>query len=93
MVNNGDGTFMLDQTRAPYELLHNPPPEFWRHVGNDLVDLDNDGDLDLALGQIRDLDPTHINQFSIVLVNDGTGHYSRRIELPRSTTATRQFPR
>ena len=82
MVNNGDGTFTIDPDRAPYELLHNPQPEFWRHVGNDLVDLDNDGDLDLALGQIRDLDPTHINQFSIVLVNDGTGHYPERIELP-----------
>ena len=46
------------------------------------MDLDNDGDLDLALGQIRDFDPTHVNQFSIVLVNDGTGHYSTRIELP-----------
>ena len=82
MVNNGDGTFTIDPDRAPYELLHNPPPEFWRHVGNALVDLDNDGDLDLALGQIRDLDPTHIDQFSIVLVNDGTGHYTERIELP-----------
>ena len=82
MVNNGDGTFTIDSVRAPYELLHNPYPEYWRHVGNDLVDLDNDGDLDLALGQIRDLDPTHINQFSIVLVNDGTGHYPVRIELP-----------
>ena len=82
MVNNGDGTFTIDPDRAPYELLHNPPPEFWRHVGNVLVDLDNDGDLDLALGQIRDLHPTHINQFSIVLVNDGTGHYPARIELP-----------
>ena len=81
-VNNGDGTFTIDPDRAPYELLHNPPPEFWRHVGNALVDLDSDGDLDLALGQIRDLDPTHIDQFSIVLVNDGTGHYPERIELP-----------
>ena len=82
MVNNGDGTFTLDQTRAPYELLHNPRPEFWRHVGNDLADLDNDGDLELVLGQIRDLDPTHIDQFSIVLLNDGTGYYPERIELP-----------
>ena len=82
MVNNGDGTFTLDTTRAPHELLHNPPPEFWRHVGTHLADLDNDGDLDLALGQIRDLDPTHINQFSIVLVNDRTGHYPTRVELP-----------
>ena len=82
MVNNGDGTFTVDTARAPYELLHNPQPEYWRHVGAHLVDLDNDGDLDLALGQIRDLDPTHVNQFSIVLVNDGTGHYPARIELP-----------
>ena len=87
MMNNGDGTFTLDPDRAPYELLHNPPLEFWRHVGNDLVDLDNDGDLDLALGQIRDIGPTHINQFSIVLVNDGTGHYPVRVELPHPAFA------
>ena len=44
--------------------------------------MDDDADLDLALGQIRDFDPTHINQFSIVLLNDGTGHFPARIELP-----------
>ena len=81
MVNNGDGTFTLDDARAPNTLLHNPP-EYWRHVGNDLVDLDNDGDLDLALGQLRHFDPFQINGFSIVLLNDGTGHYPERIELP-----------
>ena len=82
MVNNGNGTFRVDTERAPYELLHNPPPEYWRHNSGHLVDLDNDGDLDLALGQMRDLDPTHINQSSIVLVNDGTGHYPTRVILP-----------
>ena len=47
------------------------------------MDLDNDGDIDLSLGQNRDANPATINQFSIVLVNDGTGHYPERIELPR----------
>ena len=46
------------------------------------MNIDNDDDLDLALGQMRDLDPTHINQFSIVLVNDGAGHFTTRLELP-----------
>ncbi len=82
MVNQGDGTFEIERARAPAELLHNPEPEYWRHQGNDLVDLDNDGDLDLVLGQMRDTDPTHVSQFSIVLLNDGTGYYRSRIELP-----------
>ncbi len=83
MINNGDGTFELNTTRIPNVLLHNPQPEFWRHDGSTFADIDNDGDLDLALGQIRDLDRTHINQSSIVLVNDGTGRYPRRLELPQ----------
>ena len=82
MMNDGDGTFSVDTVRAPHELLHNPEPEFWRHYANGLIDLDNDGDLDLVLGQMRDLDPTHVNQFSIALLNDGAGHYPHRIELP-----------
>ena len=83
MVNNGDGTFTLDVARAPHELRHNPGPEYWYHLEGRLVDLDNDGDIDLSLVQNRDASPTTINQFSIVLVNDGTGHYPERIELPR----------
>ena len=82
MVNNGDGTFTVDEARAPRALRHNPP-ESWYHLVGHLVDLDNDRDLDLALGQNRDLSPAKRNQFSIVLLNDGTGHYPARIELPR----------
>ena len=52
-----------------------------------LVDLDNDLDLDLALAQNRGTEPATINQFSIVLINDGTGHYPARMELPRPAFA------
>ena len=83
LVNNGDGTFTIDEERAPTVLRYNPPPEAWYHLEGHLVDLDNDGDLDLALGQNRDLFPATVNQFSIVLFNDGTGHYPARVELPR----------
>ena len=82
MVNNGDGTFTVDEALAPPALRYNWP-ESWYHLLGHLVDLDNDGDLDLALGQNRDIHPSTVNQFSIVLVNDGTGHYPVRIELPR----------
>ena len=81
MVNNGDGTFTIEEERAPTALRYNPP-EAWYHLEGHLVDLDNDGDIDLALAQNRGRDPTTINQSSIVLINDGTGHYPVRIELP-----------
>ena len=86
MVNNGDGTFTLDEARAPPALLYNPPEAWSLHEGH-LVDLDNDGDMDLALGQNRGTSPRTINQSSIVLINDGTGHYPARIELPRPVFA------
>ena len=83
MVNNGDGTFTVDEARAPPELRYNWPDEAWYHLEGQLVDVDNDGDLDLALGQNRGTNPETVNQFSIVLVNDGTGHYPARVELAR----------
>ena len=90
MVNNGDGTFTLDEERAPTALRYNWP-ESWYHLEGRLVDLDNDGDLDLALGQNRGTEPETINQSSIVLINDGTGHYPTRIDcrVQRSPTALR----
>ena len=83
MVNNGDGTFTLDEDRAPPALRYNWPDESWYHLEGHLVDLDNDGDLDLALAQNRGNDHFTFNQSSIVMINDGTGHYPARIDLPR----------
>ena len=84
MVNNGDGTFTVDEARAPPELRYNWP-EGWYHLQGHLVDLDDDGDIDLALGQNRKITPETMNQFSMVMVNDGAGHYPARIELPHPT--------
>ena len=84
MVNNGDGTFTIDEARAPPALRHNSPGAWWYHLQGILVDLDNDGDLDLSLGNNRHTeDPAKRNSFSIVLLNDATGSYPERIELPR----------
>ncbi len=83
MVNNGDGTFAVDSSSNHQRLEADflPPLNAYGrfHLGH-FADLDNDGDLDLVLGQIRD--PDRVTQFSMVLVNDGTGHYPVRIELP-----------
>ena len=81
MVNNGDGTFTIEPARTADEVLRNNPPSYRRHVGNALVDVDNDGDLDLALGHIQN-DPEPSNRSSTVLLNDGSGHYPTRIDLP-----------
>ena len=81
MVNDGSGEFEIERARATDAVFRNSPPDYWRHVGNSFVDVDNDGDLDLALGQIQD-DGLSWRPYSIVVVNDGTGHYTSRIELP-----------
>jgi len=84
LMNQADGTFTVDINRLPSNVMHNPPPEFWRHWGNALADLDDDGRLDIVMGQIRDNDPTHINESSIVVFNDGRGNFplSNRRLLP-----------
>ena len=82
MVNGGDGTFAIERDRATDAVFRNNPPDYWRHVGHALVDIDNDGDLDLALGNLRGPLAERATSVSMVAVNDGTGHYPQRIELP-----------
>ena len=84
MVNNGDETFTIDTGRVTEEVLHNQPGEHWYFAGVHLVDVDLDGDLDVLQGQARDTSHETRNQFNIVLVNDGTGHFPSRIELPHA---------
>ena len=44
IVHNGDGTFTVDEDRAPPRLRHNDnyPPDYWYHIEGQLVDLDSD---------------------------------------------------
>ena len=84
MVNNGDDTFTLDVDRVSERVHYNRPEEHWYFADVHLADIDNDGDLDVLQGQSRDLHPSTRYQFNIVLVNDGTGHFPSRIELPHA---------
>ena len=82
MVNDGTGGFRAEDRMDQNLRTNRSAGEIWRYDGAALVDLNGDGAPELVLGQIRDLDPTHINQSSLVLENDGSGHFNRRVLLP-----------
>jgi hypothetical protein len=90
LINNADGTFVVDVFRVPSAVIHNPLPEVWRYWGTALADMNNDGHLDLVMGQIRDTNPTHVNEASLVLINDGRGQFTttNRILLPHADFAS-----
>ena len=93
MMNDGNGGFRAEARMIDDLRTNEREGEFWRYDGAALVDLNGDGAPELVLGQIRDLDPTHINQSSVVLVNDGAGYFLHRtaLPLPPSTRATRPY--
>ena len=94
MVNNGDDTFTIEPARASDEVLHNVPQEWWQHIGNHLVDLDNDGDLELVLGSLSPITSSLLpgrngmGSPSMVLVNDGCASSSITWPPSRISTAT-----
>ena len=82
MVNDGVGRFRAEDRMDQDLQTNRSQDETWRYDGAVLVDLDGDGAPELVLGQIRDLDPFHINQSSLVLANDGAGYFNERVKLP-----------
>ena len=83
MVNNDQGvSWSVDINRASSDILRNQSlsDRPWRYHEGALLDVNHDDDLDLVAGQIRDTDRD--DQFSVFLLNDGTGHYPTRSELP-----------
>ena len=58
MVNDGDGTFAVDRdNRATRPVRHAQPPDglqYWGSDGRHFIDIESYGDLDSALGHIRD---------------------------------------
>ena len=83
MVNNDQGvSWSVDINRASSDVLRNQSlsDRPWRYHEGALLDVDHDDDPDLVAGQLRDTDRD--DQFSVLLFNDGTGHYPTRFELP-----------
>jgi hypothetical protein len=84
-INQGGGVFTVDPTRLDRTTLLGPAAQdFFRYGHADLKDVDGDGWLDLVMLQIRDNDRTHINESSVVVYNDKTGHFplANRVALP-----------
>lgn len=83
-VNQGSGTFVSDgeHSRLPLDVVRGSGS--WRYQANQLVDLDNDGYLDLVLGQLRRSGNSQDDLYSKVVINNGSGAFplTNVLELP-----------
>jgi len=85
LINHGSYFEVDINKRISKELFFGPKvSDYFRYGLGEFVDINSDLCPDLFLGQIRDNDITHINQTSLLLVNDGTGNYpeTKAIKLP-----------
>jgi hypothetical protein len=83
MINN-NGEFQVDlNNRISREFLFGPlSSDYYRYGMARFIDVNDDGFVDLAAGQIRDNDVTHVNQSSFIFINDKTGFFKNSIRLP-----------
>ena len=85
LINRGT-YFEVDlNNRIDSTLFFGPlSTDYFRYGMGEFLDINSDTFPDLFLGQIRDNHITHINQTSLLLINDGSGEYpeSEAIQLP-----------
>lgn len=83
-INQGNGQFIADAGRIDQSILVGPNFQ-WRYDNNYLVDINNDGYLDLAMGNLRRKYNRQDDMYSIVIINDKKGFYKKEnvINLPR----------
>ncbi len=83
-INDGRATFTLDAGNRATDFVHHDwLPAWWRYHEALFMDVDHDGDSDVVLGRLSVLDRRdRRNNPSIILVNDGSGFFPERLELP-----------
>ena len=72
LINNGNGSFIIDTSGLP-PVASPRDPNFRVQRSCCLIDVDRDGDLDLFIGTGG---PAPIDARDIVLLNDGVGHFA-----------------
>jgi hypothetical protein len=83
-INKGNGQFEADATRIDQSILVGPDFN-WRYDNNYLVDLNNDGYMDLVMGNLRRKFNLQDDMHSIVIFNDKKGNFrtNKVVNLPR----------
>ncbi len=82
---NENGSYVVDRSRIPHEILDGPlDSDFYRYHSSKFVDINNDGYLDIVLGQQKTASKFHINQSSRIFINNGQGSFDKYIDLPQT---------
>ena len=88
MINNGDATFHIDASdnRRSDKLIWGDTGSH-RFARQKLLDINEDGYLDLVMGQLRRIDNGQENLSSMIIFNDGNGNFllGNELKLPYVT--------